>query len=236
VTDIFNLSALIDMLEEDSYTKVLAKPNLTTVSGETAHFFAGGEFPILIPQGGNLIGTVTVEFKKFGITLDFTPTVDLNGLITLHVVPEVSDIDRTLSVELNGFIIPGLRSRKTDTIVKLWPGQSYMISGLYLDQETNTNDNLYGLNKVPVLGALFGSNHYEDDRNELLFIVTPYLIYEKNPCEAIAETNEAVEEIPVCSGCPNCVFETVNEIVETSWETEWEPEIQEAISSNNLGY
>ncbi|MEI8366505.1 MAG: hypothetical protein WCF65_08835 [Parachlamydiaceae bacterium] len=135
-----------------------------------------GEFPVLIPQGGNLIGTVTVDFKKFGVTLDFTPIVDLNGLITLHVVPEVSDIDRALSVVLNGFVIPGLRSRKADTTVKLWPGQSYLIAGLYLGHEQNLNDNLYGLNRIPFLGSLFGSNRYQDDRTELMIIITPYLI------------------------------------------------------------
>lgn len=215
----WDLSALIDMLEEDAYTKVLAEPNLTTVSGETAHFFAGGEFPIIIPQGGTLLGTVTVEFKKFGVSLDFTPIVDLNGLITLHVVPEVSDIDRNLSTVLNGFVIPGMRSRKTDTVVKLWPGQSYIISGLYLDEISNTSDNLYGLNNVPFFGSLFGSNHYEDKRNELLFIVTPYLVHEDPPWESSENTEEVKEQsenLPeISSACPA----PEPEFMETSWDS-----------------
>jgi Flp pilus assembly protein CpaB len=190
----YTLSVLLDMLQQDGYSKILAEPNLTTVSGETAHFFAGGEFPILIPQGGTLLGTVTVVFKKFGIMLDFTPIVDLNGLITLHVVPEVSNLDKQNAVVLSGFIIPSLVTRRVDTTVKLWPGQSYIIAGLYLDHLINRNDNLYGLNKIPLIGALFGSNRAEYRRSELMVVVTPYLIYDKqqacggvNSCPQIDE-------------------------------------------------
>ena len=178
-----SLSALINMLEVDGYARILAEPNLTTVSGETAHFFAGGEFPILIPQGGQLLGTVTVEFKKYGVLLDFTPFVDINGLITLHVVPEVSNLDKASSVVLSGFVIPGLLTRRVDTIVKLWPGQSLLIAGMYLDQGLNTSDNLYGLDRLPVIGPLFASKHCEDQRKELMVIVTPYLTYEDRPIE-----------------------------------------------------
>jgi len=215
----YTLSALIDMLEEDGTTKILAEPNLTTVSGETAHFFAGGEFPIIIPQGGTLLGTVTVEFKKFGVLLDFTPTVDLNGLITLHVVPEVSNLDPALSVVLSGFVIPGLSTRRADTIVKLWPGQSYMIAGLYLDDLTNTNDNLYGLNKIPFIGALFNSNNYQDQQTELLIIVTPYLMHE-NRCAGVCEGDcNQVEINP--DACASGLEQPENpcEYAETAWES-----------------
>lgn len=215
----WNLSMFLDMLEEDINTKILAEPNLTTISGETAHFFAGGEFPILIPQGGTLLGTVTVDFKKFGVSLDFTPIVDLNGLIALHVVPEVSDIDRSLSVVLNGFVIPGVRSRKADTTVKLWPGQSYLIAGLYLDHEQNTSDNLYGLNKIPIIGSLFGSNDYRDERTELLIIVTPYLIQGEEVCEDIAQAIVQENEIVASDGDVISVRTYEEEFLETSWET-----------------
>ena len=216
----FNLTALIDMLEEDGDTKVLAEPNLTTVSGATAKFFAGGEFPILIPQGGNLIGTVIVDFKKFGVSLEFTPVVDLNGLITMHIVPEVSDLDRENGVILAGFVIPGLRLRRVDTIVKLWPGQSYVLAGLYLDGLTNTNDNLYGLNKIPFIGSLFGSNRYEDARTELLFIVTPYLVQDDSEDASMPDGCGAGDTITLAES--DSIIESKNtpEFIETEWETE----------------
>ncbi|MFQ5729380.1 MAG: Flp pilus assembly protein CpaB, partial [Waddliaceae bacterium] len=126
----WTLSAVLDLLKEKGCGRILAEPNLTTISGKTGYFFVGGEFPILIPQGGSLVGTVTVEYKKFGVILEFTPTVDTNGLITLHIVPEVSSIDQQNSVKLQGFDIPALTTRRADTTVKLWPGQCYAIAGL----------------------------------------------------------------------------------------------------------
>lgn len=172
----FTLSALVNMLEEDHRTHVLASPNLTTTSGKTARFFAGGEFPILIPQGGTLAGTVTVEFKKYGVLLEFTPLVDLNGLVTLQVVPEVSAIDRATSVVLSGFVIPGLTTRRVETSVKLWPGQSYAIGGLLQTQEIKKNSNLFGLNRLPIIGPLFTSQSFETNKTELMIIITPFLL------------------------------------------------------------
>jgi pilus assembly protein CpaC len=218
----FNLSAMINMLEEDADTRVLAEPNLTTISGETAHFFAGGQFPILIPQGGTLLGTVTVEYKKYGVSLDFTPTVDLNDLITLHVIPEVSDIDRANSVVLSGFIIPGLRTRRVDTTVKLWPGQTYLIAGMFLDELVNTNDNLYGLNKIPFIGSIFSSNRYQDNRKELMIMVTPYLIRDEgDEYDYIQEADEQTEDLIQGN---MTVFDCEPEMepieyIQTPWET-----------------
>ncbi len=174
----YNLSALIDMLEEDGLNKIIAEPNLTTVSGETAHFFAGGEYPIPVPQGGNLLGAVTIEYKKYGVILDFTPIVDLNGLITMHIIPEVSNLDYSNAVVLQGFRIPGLLTRRVNTKVKLWSGQSYIIGGLLLSTPLNKNTSLYGLNKIPILGAIFNSNRFEQHVTELMVIVTPILINE----------------------------------------------------------
>lgn len=188
----WSLSTLIDLLEEDGFLRILAEPNLTTVSGTTAHFFAGGEFPILVPQGGTLLGTVTVEYKKYGVLLDFTPRVDINGLITMHVVPEVSNIDKENSVVIQGFVIPSLVTRRVDTIVKLWPGQSYLIAGLFQNQMLDVNDNLFGLDRLPIIGPIFSSKHCEDRRTELIVVITPYLI--NNECEA--NENQTSE----CSG------------------------------------
>lgn len=195
----FSISSLIDMLERDGCGKILAEPNLTTISGETAHFFAGGEFPILVPQGGTLLGTVTVEFKKFGVLLDFTPFVDLNGLITMHIVPEVSNLDKENSVILEGFVIPSLLTRRVDTIVKLWPGQSYLIAGMYLDEMTKRDDNLYGFNRLPVIGPLFDSFRDESHQQELVIIVTPYLSSE--------EESDYYYEGTICYPAEACEFD-----------------------------
>jgi pilus assembly protein CpaC len=186
----WTLSAIVDMLETDGYGRILAEPNLTTVAGMKAEFFAGGEFPILIPQGGTLAGTVTVDYKKYGVLLDFTPQVDLNGLITLHVAPEVSQIDPANSVTLSGFVIPAITARRADTTVKLWPGQSYVIAGLLLDEIENTNTNLYGLDKIPIIGSLFRSENCDDKRTELMILLTPYLLSADRPVDY---------ELPVCT-------------------------------------
>lgn len=215
----YSLSAILDMLEEQEYTKILAEPNLTTISGETAHFFAGGEYPILVPQGGNLIGTVTVEYKKYGVLLDFTPIVDLNGLITMHVVPEVSNLDRANSVVISGFVIPGLQTRRVDTIVKLWPGQSYVIAGLYLDNVENRNANLYGLNRLPFIGGFFGSNRYEDHRTELLVVVTPYLMYENKPPEGTGiEIGKSGLELDSCAKACASSLDNPHTFYDTHWQ------------------
>ncbi len=195
----FNLSAVLDMLEDEGCAKVLAEPNLTTISGETAHFFSGGEFPILIPQStGISTGTITVEYKKYGVLLDFTPNVDLNGLVTLHVIPEVSSIDKENSVTLSGFVIPSIVSRRVDTTVKLWPGQSYVIAGLFLDNHSQSEYHLYGLNKIPVVGSLFNSKKKEDKQTELVVIVTPNLISHEDKaliCEGKIPSHKEVKSV-----------------------------------------
>ena len=204
-----SLSMLIDMLEEIDAGRVLAEPNLTTVSGKKAHFFAGGEFPVLIPQGGALLGTVTVEYKKFGVLLDFIPWVDLNGLITLDVIPEVSRLDRANSVILSGFVIPGLDTRRVETTVKLWPGQSYVIAGLLESEHIEKNFSLFGLSRLPIIGPLFTSNNFMNQQTELMIMVTPFLVStDKNdvcvsdcadipagPCRPCGTFNECCEHI-----------------------------------------
>jgi pilus assembly protein CpaC len=172
----WSLSYIIDMLEQKGWGEVIAEPNLTTISGQTAEFFAGGEFPILIPQGGTLAGAATVEYKRFGVILEFTPFVDLNGLITLHIVPEVSRIDKNNSVVLQGFVIPSLITRRADTTVKLWPGQCYAIAGLIQNEMVERNYGLCGFDRIPILGPLFRSKKFENQKTELMIVLTPYLV------------------------------------------------------------
>jgi Flp pilus assembly protein CpaB len=196
----FTFSTLIDMLEQDDVGRVLAEPNLTTISGKTAHFFAGGEFPILIPQGGTLAGTVTVEFKKYGVMLDFTPFVDLNGLITLHVIPEISTIDKNNAVVLQGFVIPSIVSRRVDSTVKLWPGQSYVIGGLLQSEQVTKDFHLYGLNRLPIIGPLFSSKQFMTHKSELMIMVTPYLVSTDMGKICVSDNSRPTEiEMPGCT-------------------------------------
>lgn len=190
----WTLSYIIDMLEQKGWGEVIAEPNLTTISGQTAEFFAGGEFPILIPQGGTLAGTVTVEYKRFGVILEFTPFVDLNGLITLHIVPEVSRIDKNNSVVLQGYVIPSLITRRADTTVKLWPGQCYAIAGLIQNEMVERNYGLCGFDRIPILGPLFRSKKFESQKTELMIVLTPYLVNSDREITVLQPNDDA---------CPN---------------------------------
>jgi pilus assembly protein CpaC len=171
------LSLLIDALEQKGVVKVLAEPNLIALSGDTANFLAGGEFPIPVAQGasgGNI--AITVEFKKFGVGLAFTPTVLEGGLINLMVSPEVSQIDRTTAVTLSGFSIPGLSTRRATTTVELRDGQSFAIAGLLQSDFQDQVRQLPGIGNIPVLGALARSSEFLRRETELVIIVTPHLV------------------------------------------------------------
>jgi pilus assembly protein CpaC len=175
----FAFTQTIDALEQKGAAKILAEPNLIAMSGDTANFLAGGEFPIpLVTQSGTIGGVaqVTVEFKQFGISLAFTPTVVDKDLINLAVAPEVSQLDKTNSVTLNGFVIPGINTRRAKTTVELRDGQSFAIAGLISSDFTDTLRGIPGLADVPVLGALFHSSEYLRNETELVIIVTPYLV------------------------------------------------------------
>lgn len=169
----FNLNAVIDALEEEGLVQVLAEPNLTATSGETASFLAGGEFPILVPGSD---GTVTIDFKKFGVSLAFTPTIIGKNRVVLHVRPEVSQLSSTNAVTLNNFQIPSLTTRRVETTVELGSGQSFAIAGLLQNNVTHDISKFPGLGDIPVLGALFKSDRFQRDESELVIIVTPYLV------------------------------------------------------------
>jgi pilus assembly protein CpaC len=171
------LDFLFDALEEKGIVKTLAEPNLIALSGDTASFLAGGEFPVPVAQnteGGQT--TITVEFKEFGVALAFTPTVLDDGLINVIVNPEVSRIDPTNSVTLQGFDIPGLTTRRATTTVELRDGQSFAIAGLIQSDFEDTVRQLPLFADVPVLGALLRSSDYQSQQTELVIIVTPHLV------------------------------------------------------------
>ena len=169
----FDFNTVVDALEEEGLIKILAEPNLTAVSGETASFLAGGEFPILVPDSD---GRVTIEFKKFGVSLAFTPTVIGEAQISLHVRPEVSQLSNENAVTLNNFVIPSLITRRAETTVELGSGQTFAIAGLLQNNVTHDVSKVPGLGDIPVLGGLFRSDRFQRDESELVIIVTPYLV------------------------------------------------------------
>jgi pilus assembly protein CpaC len=167
------VNTAIDALAEEGLVNVLAEPNLTALSGETASFLAGGEFPIPIDNDNN---GLTIQFKEFGISLAFTPTVLNANRISLRVRPEVSDLTDKGAITINGLVIPALATRKAETTVELASGQSFAIGGL-LSSDIDTRVSKYpGLGDLPVLGTLFRSQRFKRDETELVIMVTPYLV------------------------------------------------------------
>lgn len=168
-----NISALIDALQSDGLITILAEPNLTATSGERASFLAGGEFPIPVSSGLN---QVTVEWKHFGVSLGFTPTVLDGGRISVKVSPEVSELSDNGSVVINNIKIPAIAVRRAETTVELASGQSFAIAGLYQNSASNNVSQFPWLGDVPVLGALFRSTSFQHNQSELVIIVTPYIV------------------------------------------------------------
>jgi pilus assembly protein CpaC len=173
-----DLIASLDLGERSGMVATLAQPNLTAISGETADFLAGGEFPIPIP--GNLSGT-TIEYRKYGVSLAYTPTVLSNGRISLRVRPEVSELSTEGAIEMDGFQIPALTIRRAETTVELGSGESFMIAGLLNNRSIGAIDKMPGLGDVPLLGTLFKSDSFRRGETELVIVVTPYLV---NPVSA----------------------------------------------------
>ena len=163
----------LDLSERLGLVNTLTQPNLTALSGETATFLAGGEFPIPISQG---LGQVAIEFRQFGVSLAYTPTVLSSGRISMRVRPEVSELSSQGSITLNGFQVPALTTRRTETTVELGSGQSFMIAGLMSANSQQSLEKAPGLGDVPVLGNLFRSREFRKGETELVIIVTPYLV------------------------------------------------------------
>lgn len=163
----------LDLGETIGQVSTLASPNLTALSGETATFLAGGEIPIPISQG---LGAVSVEFRPYGISLSYTPTVLADGRISLRVRPEVSQLTSDGAVQINGTTIPALTTRRAETTLELGSGQSMVIGGLLQNSHNNSIERTPGLGNIPVLGALFRSNGFRRSETELMIVITPYLV------------------------------------------------------------
>jgi pilus assembly protein CpaC len=167
------VNTAIDALAQEGLVNILAEPNLTALSGETASFLAGGEFPIPVATDED---DITIEFKEFGIQLAFTPTVLSGNRISLRVRPEVSELSDDGAIEVNGLVIPALRTRRAETTIELGSGQSFAIGGLLSSDVQNAVSKTPGLGDLPVLGTLFRSTAFRRDETELVIIVTPYLV------------------------------------------------------------
>jgi pilus assembly protein CpaC len=168
----FPFSAMLSLLESNGLAKTLAEPTLVAMSGQEAKFLAGGEFPIPVSTG---LGAVSVQWKKFGIILNFTPTVVSEGILNLKLASEVSDIDPSRSISIGGFTVPALVSRQSETTVRLSDGQSFAIAGLLSNQTRSQIDKVPLLGDIPILGALFRSTSYRRAESELLVVVTARL-------------------------------------------------------------
>lgn len=168
-----DINGVIDALANDGVVTILAEPNLTALSGETASFLAGGEFPIPVSQDAD---TITVEFHNFGVALAFTPTIISENRINIHVRPEVSQLSTAGAVTLANIQIPALTTRRAETTVELASGQSFAIAGLFTNDSQELLQKTPGIGDIPILGALFKSERFSRSETELVIIVTPYIV------------------------------------------------------------
>jgi pilus assembly protein CpaC len=172
-----NLGATIEALQANSWLEILAEPNVLTSNNRTASFLAGGEFPFPTLQGGGAgLGAVTIQFREFGVRINFTPTVTPRGTIRLQVAPEVSSLDFANGLTFEGFTIPALSTRRVQTDIELESGQSFAIGGLLDNRVTDTLSKIPGLGDIPFFGKLFRSRNLQKTNSELLIIVTPEIV------------------------------------------------------------
>ncbi len=192
LTGTFFWTAFLDILKQNGLGRVLAEPNLVTTSGQEASFLAGGEFPIPVASG---LGTTSIEYKKFGVGLIFTPTVLDNDKISLRINPEVSELDFSsqTTVVVQGFIVPALRVRRTTTVVEMKDGQTLAIAGLLSEQHRTVVNKFPLLGDLPVLGTLFRSSSFQKSETELVILVTPNLVKNQPPGPNRLPTDNYVE-------------------------------------------
>jgi pilus assembly protein CpaC len=169
-------TVFIDALKDEGLVKVLAEPSLITLSGRQASFLAGGEYPIPVPQGSLGATIITIQYKPFGVALNFTPTVLSSGKISMLVAPEVSDLDFSRAVAISGYIVPSIVTRRVSTTVELADGQSFAVAGLLRDDVREDVRKFPILGDIPILGALFRSTSFQRNETELVVIVTPHLV------------------------------------------------------------
>ncbi|NVJ68774.1 MAG: type II and III secretion system protein family protein [Alphaproteobacteria bacterium] len=183
-----DLNYAIDALDQQGFLTVLAEPNLTALTGQSANFLAGGEFPIPVPSRDG----IAIEYREFGVKLDFTPTVLNSGRISMHVRPEVSDLSSAGAIRVEGISIPSISTRRAETTVELGSGQSFAIAGLLQNDVVQDADKIPGLGDIPILGALFRSESFRRDETELLIVVTPYVVRPVSDRQLVLPTDRYV--------------------------------------------
>ena len=183
----------IDALKEDGLLKILAEPTLITLSGKTANFLAGGEFPVPVPQASGVSTTITIDYKPFGVGLNFTPVVLSNKKINMVVAPEVSELDFSNAISISGFVVPALTTRRVSTVIELADGQSFAIAGLLRDEIRETVSKFPVLGDIPILGALFRSSSFQKNETELIVVVTPHLVRPLDMAKQTLPTDQYIE-------------------------------------------
>jgi pilus assembly protein CpaC len=185
----------IDAIKDEGLIKILAEPTLITLSGKAAHFLAGGEFPVPIPQSGaiGISSNITIQYKPFGVGLNFTPTVLSNGKINMEISPEVSELDFNNAVSFQGFIIPGITTRRVSTVVELADGQSFAIAGLLNDKFVENVRKYPFIGDIPIIGSLFKTSNFEKQERELIIIVTPHLVKPLDKAKQTLPSDQYVE-------------------------------------------
>jgi pilus assembly protein CpaC len=176
-----NLGATIKALQQKNLLQILAEPNLLASNGKEASFLAGGEFPFPVVQGGQNINTVTIQFKEFGVRLNFTPNITPSGKIRLKVRPEVSALDYTNAITIGGTLVPAISTRRAETEIELSDGQSFAVAGLIDNRLSEIYSKIPGLGDIPVLGYLFRSRQLQKSKTELMVLVTPKFVKPLNP-------------------------------------------------------
>lgn len=185
-------TVFIDALKEEGLLKVLAEPTLLTLSGKSANFLAGGEFPVPVPQSG-ISNTITIDYKPFGVGLNFTPTVLSGDRINMAVAPEVSELDFSNAITISGFVVPSITTRRVGTVIELGDGQSFAIAGLLRDEVREIVSKFPVLGDVPILGTLFRSSSFQKNDTELVIIVTPHLVKPLDMAKQTLPTDQFIE-------------------------------------------
>ena len=210
--NVSTFATLLDALDQEGLASILAEPNLIAVSGQTASFLAGGEFPYPVPQNQN----ITIEFKQFGVSLAFTATILSHNLINLRVRPEVSQLDSSNSLNLllnttsqTTITVPSIKTRRTETTVELGSGQSLAIAGLIQSNMISNLAGLPGLADIPILGALFRSTKFQKNQSELVIIVTPYII---KPTDTPASLKSPLDSLRFASNLEMLFLQRLNRV------------------------
>jgi pilus assembly protein CpaC len=191
-----NLGALIRLLRANNLLEVLAEPNVIATSGKEAQLLVGGEFPVPVLQGGASAGAVTIQYREFGIRIQFRPQMTPRGSIQMAITPEVSALDFANAVSFSGFLIPALSTRRVQTEVELMPGQSFVIAGLVDQRVTETVNKIPGLSSIPLVGKIFTSHSKNKNNTELLVLVTPEFPETIEPGQELPDLPRPVDLMP----------------------------------------